>query len=137
MTGTTAVPTRPDAATGTIVGPREDRAALGVATLLERGMLLIVLAMAAGTLIALVAGITPVRDRLPPFDPFRMVSDALALRAEGFLWLGVMLAIGLPTVRVVVAGVVYARRGPASLARVALAILTVLGLSVALAFIAR
>jgi len=62
----------------------------------------------AGVVLLMAAGTSPTSGG-PAFDPGRLVRDLLALRASGFLWLGLAGVIAAPISRVAVALVVYVR----------------------------
>jgi uncharacterized membrane protein len=114
---------------------RTDSTVQTIGTLLGAGTVAVVLLVTAGTLLALAAGRRPLSDHGPSLDPSTIVRDVLALRAEGFLWLGIVLAVTLPAARVVLAMVGFARRRDLRAAAVATAVLGVLGLSVVLALL--
>jgi uncharacterized membrane protein len=61
------------------------------------------------------------------------VSDLVALRPAGFLWLGMVAVVATPAARVVASLVGYARRGERDMMLIAGLILVVIGLSVTLA----
>ena len=46
------------------------------------------------------AGISPLDPGWPPLDVAAIPSDLLALRPEGFLWLGLLVTIATPLLRV-------------------------------------
>jgi uncharacterized membrane protein len=80
----------------------------------------------------LAAGRSPL-DGGPPLDPGHIVGDIAALRPEGFLWLGLIVAIANPAARVMLALGGYLRLGERGMAVVAMLILGVIVLSVGLA----
>lgn len=112
---------------------RVDRTVETVGQLLRVGTLTVVALVAVGTMLVLAAGRRPVAERGPAFDPGRTVGDVLALRPEGFLWLGLLLTVALPATRVALAVLGYARERDVRAMAVGLAILVVLALSVVLA----
>ncbi|MEO5966225.1 MAG: DUF1634 domain-containing protein [Candidatus Limnocylindrales bacterium] len=61
----------------------------------------------------------------PSFDLGRIPADILALRPEGFLWLGLVLVLALPIGRVVVAGLGFLAARDGRLALVSLLVLLV------------
>ena len=69
----------------------------------------------------------------PAFDLTRLVPDLLAFKAEGFLWLGLLVVVATPAARVLASLVGYVRRGESRMAIVAALILLVIAASVALA----
>ncbi len=68
-----------------------------------------------------------------PFDPASIVADVTALRPVGFLWLGLMMVIATPILRVLVAGLGYARDRDWTMVLVAIGILVVIAVGVATA----
>jgi uncharacterized membrane protein len=77
-------------------------------------------------------GISPL-DPAPAFDLRSIPIQIAALDPLGFLWLGLVVVIATPSARVAVALLGYARAGDRRMALVAVAVLVVIGLSVALA----
>lgn len=75
---------------------------LTAVTYVSVGLLLI------GVVLLIAAGISPVSGG-PAMDPGRLVSDLVALKPAGFLWLGLLAVIAAPISRVSVALVAYAR----------------------------
>ncbi|MDQ3870728.1 MAG: DUF1634 domain-containing protein, partial [Chloroflexota bacterium] len=104
-----------------------------VSALLAGGTILVVGLVAVGTLLALAVGRRALQGPASPFDAGRMIGALLALRPEGFLWLGLLLTVVLPSARVAIALLGFLREGDRKAAAVAVSILGVLGLSVALA----
>lgn len=66
----------------------------------------------------------------PPFDPATLIDDLVALDPAGPLWLGIVLVLTIPIVRVVAAGGSYARRGQWHMVGVAAAILVVIAIAI-------
>lgn len=108
-----------------------------VARLLAVGTVVVVSAVALGTVLVLLGGHLPVNEPGPPLDLARLVADLAALRGDGVLWLGLLLSIGLPTPRVILALAGFARRGERRLVAISFSTLAVLGLSVTLALLTR
>jgi uncharacterized membrane protein len=108
-----------------------------IARLLGAGTIAVVLVVAAGTLLVLLTGVVPVEQVGPALDPGRLVADLLALRPEAVLWVGLLLSIVLPTARVGLALVGFARRGERRLVVISASTLVVLGASVAAALVTR
>lgn len=104
-----------------------------IARLLTVGTYASVALLALGVAAMALAGRSP-RDASPPFDPGRVVGDLVALRAEGFLWLGLLLVIATPTARVAASLVGYLVRRERAMALVAVLILGVIVLSVILGY---
>jgi uncharacterized membrane protein len=108
-----------------------------VGTLLGAGTLVVVGLVLVGTLLALAAGRRPLTDHGPALDPSAILRDLVALRPEGFLWLGIVVGVALPAARVALAIVGFAREGDRRATAVAVAVLAVLGLSVVIALVSR
>jgi uncharacterized membrane protein len=116
---------------------REDATVQAVGTLLGAGTLAVVGLVVVGTILALAAGRRPLVDHGPALDPAALIGDIVALRPEGFLWLGLLLTVTLPAARVTVALLGFARARDIRAAGVAFAVLSVLALSVAIALFSR
>jgi uncharacterized membrane protein len=102
-----------------------------VARLLVAGTWLAMALVLAGVVLMLVGGVDPLaHGAIPGFDAARIPADILALRPEGFLWAGIVLIIGLPIGRVVVAGVGFLAAGDRRLALVSLLVFLVVLVSI-------
>ncbi len=101
--------------------------------LLTAGTYLAVVLVGVGVAGLLLAGRSPLGPDVAPFDPGRLPADLAAGRAEGFLWLGIVVAIATPGARVGAALVGYARRGERVMAAVSAAVLAVIAIGVLLA----
>jgi uncharacterized membrane protein len=102
-----------------------------IARLLSAGTYLSVALLGIGVALMAAAGVAPRGG--PAFDPTRLAADVVALRPEGFLWLGLIAAIATPSARVAASLVGYLRRGERRMALVSLLILGVIVLGVLLA----
>lgn len=118
-------------------GPDPDAVVRSVARLLLVGTVLVVILVALGTILAVAQGERPLGPQPPAFDPAGLPGGLLALRPEALLWSGLVLTVALPSARVLLALVGFARQGDRRAALVALGILFVLALSVGLALITR
>jgi uncharacterized membrane protein len=103
-----------------------------IARLLTIGTYVSIGLLAIGVVLMAIGGIGPLSGG-PPFDLGRLVPDLLALRPDGFLWLGLVAVVATPAARVVASLVGYARRDERPMAVVAALILLVIAASVALA----
>jgi uncharacterized membrane protein len=103
-----------------------------IARLLTIGTYASVALLVLGVVLMLATGIAP-RSGGPAFDITKLVSDLLALRPAGFIWLGLVAVVATPAARVLTALIGYARRRDRTMAIVAALILVVIALSVALA----
>jgi len=99
------------------------------------GRLLIAMTYAAvtllviGVLLLLAAGTSPLSGG-PAFHLADIVPDILALRPAGFIWLGLLVVLSTPIVRVVVAGFGYGRAREWPMVGVAIGILVVIAVAI-------
>ena len=104
-----------------------------LARLLVGGMIVSVVLTGVGVALMLVAGEVPLRNPAPRIDLARLPADLAALRPEGFLWLGLLVGLGTPFARVLIAFATYAagrdRRGALVTAAVAGSLLLSLALA--------
>jgi uncharacterized membrane protein len=105
---------------------------LVIARLLTIGTYVSIGLLVVGVALMVATGTSPLAED-QPFDPRRILSDILALRPAGFLWLGLVVVIATPSARVTASLIGYLRRGDRVMAVVSVLILCVIALSVALA----
>lgn len=105
-----------------------------VARLLRFSVHVAVALLAAGVVVLMVRGVSPLSGG-PALDAGAILGDIGALRASGLLWLGLLVAIATPSARVVVALLGYLRSRETSMALVSVLILIVIATSVALTFV--
>lgn len=103
-----------------------------VGAVLSIGTGLGVALLALGVVQTAAAGIGPLDRPFPPFDPGRLVPDVMALRGQGFLWLGLLVVVVTPAARVLASLIGFALERDRRMVAVALAILAVIGLSASL-----
>jgi uncharacterized membrane protein len=127
---TTAAPS-----TSTASGDPPRKLELAIARLLNIGALASVLLLAIGVVLAAAAGLSPIDGSVPPFDPARILSDILALRPEGFLWLGLVVVIATPASRVLASLIGFSAAREWLMALISLAVVLVIAASVALSSI--
>jgi uncharacterized membrane protein len=108
---------------------------LAVARLLRAGTLGAVGIMTAGVVLMALAGRSPLDKPFPPFDLTRIPADVLALRPEGFLWLGLVAVILTPISRVGASLFGYLRSADRSMVLISLAILGVIAMSVVISVV--
>lgn len=105
------------------------------------GRLLIVMTYIAVALLVVgvglmaVAGISPLAGG-PPFDPAAIPAEVAAAMPEGFLWLGLMVVIATPIVRVIGAAIAYGSTAQWTMVAISIAILLVIALGVGIALAA-
>jgi uncharacterized membrane protein len=100
-----------------------------VAIVLKIGTYAGVALVAIGVVLMALEGRSPL-DVAPALDPARLPGDVVALRPDGFLWLGVLAVLATPPARVVVGLIGYLRGSEREMALVALLILIVIALGV-------
>jgi uncharacterized membrane protein len=90
-----------------------------------------ILLIAIGCVLLFAAQLDPLAGG-PPLEPGLIADDIAHLRPAGFLWLGLLLVLATPILRVVVSLVGFARGGERTMAIVASLILIVIAASVVL-----
>lgn len=103
-----------------------------VSHILRGGVLVSVAVLVAGFAVALVQG-TPAPSNADP--PGRVLRDAIQLRPEGLLSLGILLIIATPIARVVLSIVSFAKEGDARFAAIASIVLLNLIIGLALGLV--
>ncbi|MEO5885249.1 MAG: DUF1634 domain-containing protein [Candidatus Limnocylindrales bacterium] len=88
--------------------------------------------LVVGVIAMIVAGISPL-DPPPVVDLARILAAAGDLRAEGLLWLGLIVVMVTPILRVLVAALAYGRGGEWRMVAISIAILVVIAVGVATA----
>jgi uncharacterized membrane protein len=96
-----------------------------LATVLRIGTYAAVACLAAGAVLLIAAGRSPL-EAGPQLDLARLVGDLVALRPEGLLWIGLIAVIATPATRVAASLVGYTLNGERPMALVSLAILGVI-----------
>lgn len=86
--------------------------------------------LAVGVVLMLAGGQSPLDPSYPGLDPARLPGDLVALRASGFLWLGLVTAMATPAGRVVASLVGYAQAREWGMVAVSLAIVGVIVASI-------
>ena len=105
---------------------------LAIARLLNVGTLTSMALLAVGVLLMVVRGQSPLAGDAPALDLGRIPADIVALRPEGFLWLGLIAVIGTPTSRVVASVVGFASAGEREMVLISLGVLAIIAAGVAL-----
>ena len=101
-----------------------------IGRLLTAGTLTSVSVMAIGVSLMILRGTSPLDVSFGPLDLARIPAELAGLRAEGFLWLGLLVILATPAARVAASLVGYARAGERAMAGISVAILAVIGASV-------
>jgi uncharacterized membrane protein len=109
---------------------------LALAHVLQLGTYASVALIAVGSVLLLAGGGSPL-DAGPALDPAAIVSDVVAVRPAGFLWLGIVGVLATPGLRVVRALLGFARRGERPMVLVSIAVLAVIAVGVAVGVMAR
>jgi uncharacterized membrane protein len=119
---------------------RAERAAaldLTVARLLNIGTLFSVTLLAIGVVLMALAGRSPLDLHFPALNLGRLVSDIVALRPEGFLWLGLIAVILTPTTRVATSLVGFVQAGDRTMVLISALILGVIATSVVISAVVQ
>jgi uncharacterized membrane protein len=104
-----------------------------IALVLRAGTLLSVGLLAIGVALLSLAGRSPLDATWPPLDLGRIPGDLLALRPEGFLWLGLLATLSTPLLRVAASVVGFLGAGERRMAGLGTAVLVVIALAVVVA----
>jgi uncharacterized membrane protein len=120
--------TTPDG--GSVVGTAPAGVEAQIARILALGTRLGIALLAVGSLLLVAAGISPLAEDWPPLDLAALPADLLALRPEGFLWLGLLVTIATPLLRVMAATLGFARAGERRMVVLGVAVLVVIALAV-------
>jgi uncharacterized membrane protein len=110
---------------------------LTVARLLSIGTNVAVGILALGVAAMAISGRSPLEVPFPALDLSRIPADLVAVRPEGFLWLGLLAVIVTPTSRVVASLIGFARGDERTMLLISLAILGVIGASVLISVVLR
>ena len=108
---------------------------LALARMLNLGALASVLLLAVGVGLMVAAGLSPLDADQPSLDIARIPSDIVALRPEGFLWLGLLFVLATPAARVTASLAGFAANGERGMALISLSILAVIASGVVLSVV--
>ena len=120
--------------------PTEDRARdldLTVAAVLNAGTIVAVAILAVGVAAMAITGRSPLESPFPALDLARLPADIVALRPEGFLWLGLLVVIATPLSRVAASLAGFVRQGERTMVLFSLAILGVVAASVVISLLVK
>jgi uncharacterized membrane protein len=130
MTAPTTASGARSAGTAASRSARVDRS---IARILRAGTLVSIGLLAVGVALLAIAGGSPLERTLPGLDPARIPADILALRPEGFLWLGLLATLATPLLRVAASVVGFLGAGERRMAGLGVAVLIVIALAVVIA----
>lgn len=89
-----------------------------------------VVALAVGVVLMMANGISPIDASFPPLDVAGLLPGLIALEPTAWLWLGLVVVVATPIMRVVAALAGFAGRGETAMVGVSVAILVVVGVGV-------
>ena len=120
--------------------PADERELRGIAAIAEFriGRLMIgmtyasVAVLVVGVALMVAAGISPLSGG-PAFDASQLIAELTSISPVGFLWLGLVIVIATPIVRVIGAAISYGLAGQWTMVAIAVAILVVIIAGVAIA----
>jgi uncharacterized membrane protein len=101
-----------------------------IARLLTIGTRLSISLLAIGSLLLVASGTSPLASAWPPLDIRALPAGLLALDPEAFLWLGLLVVIATPLLRVMAATFGFARAGEPRMVLLGVAVLVVIALAV-------
>jgi uncharacterized membrane protein len=130
----------PGAASGPALVSRAERAAaldLTVARLLSTGTTLAVALLAVGVILMASTGRSPLDAGFPPLDLARLPADLVAVRPEGFLWLGLVAVILTPISRVIASLAGFVQAADRLMVLISVLILGVIATSVVISSLVR
>ena len=104
-----------------------------IARVLRVGTLVSVGLLAIGVALLSLAGRSPLDATWPALELGRIPGDLLALRPEGFLWLGLLATLSTPLLRVAASIVGFLGAGERRMAGLGIAVLIVIALAVVVA----
>ena len=110
-------------------GPSEDSLESSLARVLQAGTYVSIALIAVGSILLLAGGISPLAGG-PAFQSGDLIADVLAARPAGFLWLGIVVMMATPSLRVIGALIGFWRRGERTMVGVAALVLAVVGAGV-------
>jgi uncharacterized membrane protein len=102
-----------------------------IARLLTFGTRLAVAFLAAGSLLLIAGGTSPLAGDWPPLQVAALPSQLLDLVPAGFLWTGILVTIATPFLRVLAATAGFAAAGERRMVALGVALLAVIGVAVA------
>jgi uncharacterized membrane protein len=101
-----------------------------IAAILSVGVKVAIGLMAVGVVLLLAAGRSPLETPWSTMDLRRLPADLVALRPEGFLWLGLIVILATPLLRVAASVIGFLAAGERRMAALGAGVLVVLTLAV-------
>lgn len=101
-----------------------------IARILSVGTRAAIALLAAGSVLMIAEGTSPLTQAWPPLDLASLPADLLALRPTAFLWLGLMATIATPLLRVAASTWSFGRVGERRMAILGVTVLLVIALAV-------
>jgi uncharacterized membrane protein len=101
-----------------------------IARLLTLGTRLAIAFLAAGSVLLVAAGISPLAATWPPLDLAAIPEGLLRLQPEAYLWVGLIATIATPLLRVAAATIGFGRAGERRMVVLGVAVLVVIALAV-------
>lgn len=89
-----------------------------------------VAALGVGVILMMASGVSPLEPAFPSLDPGAILPGILGLEASAWLWVGLIVVIATPILRVVAALLGFASRGERDMVAVSAAILLVVAIGV-------
>ncbi|MBM4407581.1 MAG: DUF1634 domain-containing protein [Chloroflexi bacterium] len=108
------------------------RLELLIARLLNLGALASVTLLAIGVVLMALAGRSPLEPADQSLDLAMIPADILALRPEGFLWLGLIVVLATPASRVAASVIGFAAQRDRTMTLVSAGVLAVIAVGIAL-----
>jgi uncharacterized membrane protein len=104
-----------------------------IARVLRAGTLVSIGLLLVGVVLMPSAGRAPLDAAWPGLDLGRLPGDLLALRPEGFLWLGLLATLATPLLRIAASVIGFLGAGERRMAGLGLTVLFIIGLAVVVA----
>ena len=104
-----------------------------IGRILQWGIGVSIALLAAGVLLMVLGGVDPLGPPPPAFDPSALARGLVTFQPEAYLWLGLIVTIATPSLRVLASLVGFQRAGDMRMALVAAGILAVIIASIAVA----
>ncbi len=89
-----------------------------------------VAALGVGVVLMMASGVSPLEPAFPTLDPGAVLPGILGLEASAWLWVGLVVVIATPILRVVAALLGFVARGEREMGAVSVAILVVVAIGV-------